>query len=91
MEQVFTNSSDEEFIFAFDGGVLLEAYSKSHNLFFFFSPAGLGQFCVDWDVWHSPMRAIPCQGRDGWPFWIITETDFDATVDRESFLEGDGK
>lgn len=91
MEQVFTNSSDEEFIFAFDGGVLLEAYSKGHNLFGTITPAGLGQYEVDWDIWHSPMRAIPCQGRDGWPFWLITETESDAMVDREAFLNGDGK
>ena len=31
MEHVFTNSSNEEFIFDFCGGVLLEAYSKSHS------------------------------------------------------------
>ena len=91
MEQVFTNSSDEEFIFAFDGGVLLEAYSKSHNLFGTITPAGLGQYCIDWDDWHSPMRAIPCQGRDGWPFWLISEDEAEAIVPRDAFLEGDAK
>ena len=91
MEHLFTNSNNEEFIFVFDRGVLVEAYSKGHNLFGAITPAGLGQYCVDWDGWHSPMRAIPCQGRDGWPFWLVTETDFDTMVDREAFLEGDGK
>ena len=91
MEQVFTNSSNEEFIFDFCGGVLLEAYSKSQSLFGTITPAGLGQFCVDWDGWHSPMRAIPCQGRDGWPFWLISDDDAGAIVPRDAFLEGDSK
>ena len=91
MEHLFTNSSNEEFIFAFEGGVLVEAYSKEHNTFAAITPAGLGQYDVDWDNWHSPMRVIPCQGRDGWPFWLIAETDFDAILDREAFLEGDEK
>ena len=91
MEQAFTNSINEEFIFAFEGGVLLEAYSRRRNLFGTITPAGLGQYCVDWDIWHSPMRAIPCQGRDGWPFWLISEDESSAIVPRGAFLEGDSK
>ena len=91
MEHTFTNSNNEEFIFVSEGGVLVEAYSKGHNLLGTITPAGLGQYEVDWDIWHSPMRAIPCQGRDGWPLWLITETEIDAMVDREAFLDGDVK
>ena len=91
MEHAFTNSCNEKFIFVFDSGVLLEAYSKSHNLFGTITPAGLGQYCIDWDDWHSPMRAIPCQGRDGWPFWLISEDGAEAIVPRDAFLEGDSK
>ena len=73
-EQKFTNSQGESFIIEFDGDKVAEVYSRSHDVSAAVSDAGLGQYLAVWpgDI-HPDMVIIPCQGRDGWPYWLIQE------------------
>ena len=73
-EQKFTNCQGESFIIEFDGDKVDEVYSRSHDVLAAVSDAGLGQYLAVWpgDI-HPDMVIIPCQGRDGWPYWLIQE------------------
>lgn len=73
-EQKFANSQGESFIIEFDGDKVAEVYSRSHDVLADVADAGLGQYMAYWpNEIHPTMSIIPCQGRDGWPYWIVQE------------------
>ena len=80
-EQKFINCQGEQFAIEFDGDRVVEIYSKSHDVLAHVTEAGLGQYLAVWpNAVHPDMIVIPCQGRDGWPYWLIQEHVADTII-----------